>query len=317
MPQERRELYNTNPLEWHTNWFFVFCGMFYVMLVLAALLFYRHYDGYGPGYSFYFAVNAALNVGYNNIHSEDDTSTRVTTFIMLIGFFAKILTVLFVLAAVFKSEREWYRKLRKYHKRNERDIQTQIKEFFEDNQSIFISLAVFSVVFLFGVFFYLYYVGFDVTYTFFFVISTITASGLAAIPATSSDTVFGITGLFTLLGVFLFALYVGFQLKILRNYEEKYRAEKALEGMVTVKEIMGLRELGLEPKAGKMDKLEFILLAIMRMDILNVELVVYLEEVFAELKKGDDGLFDVPTLHDSKYDTDDDLDVSKRDRVLG
>lgn len=285
-------------MEFLESHFLFICSCCYAAFLLVGMVFYKYSEDWDWGYSFYYAVNVGVSIGFNVPTRESESSQIFTIFYMILGVLGFGLILLWITTVALSRKARWYKFLlveRALEKKDTEIIEWIWLYYMDHFYACNIAFVLIFIVTV-GVLFYYYYVEFDVINSFYFVAGCITTAGLLSIPDDSEDWVYGFTGLYTALAAMVFAVCFFYQIFVVLMYEKKSKAEQALESKVTVQELEILRDMGLEEHEGCMDKREFLLLIIMRMELIDAELVEQVYRVFDELDVRKSGSVPLTTM---------------------
>jgi len=190
----------------------------YAIFLLVGTSFYAVSEGYGWSKGHFYAVNVGLNIGWNWDEEESDGSKTFSIFYFLTGYTALALFVVFIGEQTYSGERR--RKALVRHLECV-ELQREVEEGLAQPESFFQAcLRVFRqhAIPLHLVVVFLLYVAVGVIWStlvveefsvldgFYFILSSLSAGGMYSLPDDSPEYLYGVTGIFTAIGIPFMAL---------------------------------------------------------------------------------------------------------------
>jgi hypothetical protein len=130
----------------------------------------------------------------------------------------------------------------------------------------------------------------------YFSTSSLSTGGLVALPPDSSDWAYGLLGLYGAVGIPLMALAMGTLAGFFLNVGDIEDTYNDMKQPVTDEELGILRDLDLVDDDGQLDRLEFVILCMMRMGT-DPALIFGIKEYFDEVDVDGSGALSVAELH--------------------
>ena len=255
--------------------------------LLTGVLFYTYYDNFGWSKGLFYAVNVGYNVGWSTPTMEEDENSKIfSIFYLTSGAIGLAVTVVHIAGIFFRSKDKWYTIYLKTTTalRNELSTWEYIQFWYEQHQ-FSINMSILLVVFIvFGVVFTCIVIGWDVVDGVYFTLASLCSAGLDSLPDDSTpEWVYGVIGAYAAIGIII-QMIVVFYLAgaYLQSYHHK-RAEKAINEKLSEEELRALREMGLEDEATVIDRHEFLLLMIVRLRLIDTEMIAHINQRFDEL----------------------------------
>jgi len=140
----------------------------------------------------------------------------------------------------------------------------------------------------------------DVMEALYYAISTCSTGGLYGPPTDSADWIFAVTGFFAMIGVPLMVIAMMSLASFMPAVADLEESEQSLREKIDVAEIQTLQDCGMENNDGVIDRAEFIILCMMRMNT-DPELIKFINNEFNELDKDGSGGLSVREITHGKW----------------
>ncbi|CAB9514833.1 expressed unknown protein [Seminavis robusta] len=135
----------------------------------------------------------------------------------------------------------------------------------------------------------------------YFAIGTLSTGGLWRIPDDSSSWMFGVTGVFAMLGVPIFAVAASEVARGLMDKGDLEATKGSVNEPVTAEELIMLQNFGLENGDGEIDRAEFIILCMVRMGT-DPSLIEFISHRFHQLDEDGGGTLSILEITAGKYE---------------
>lgn len=254
---------------------------------MTGTLFYAYYNEFGWSRGFYYAVNVGYNIGWSTPSmTEDDNSKIFSIFYLISGTIGLAVVVVHIAGVFLTSKDKWYTTYLKMTRALKDELSTweQIQWWYEQHQFSANMTIILIILIVFGVVFSCIIIGWNAVDGFYFTLATLSTAGLDSLPEDSTpEWMFGVIGIYAAIGIIV-QMVVVFYLAAayLQAYHHK-RAEKAIKEKLSEEELRALREMGLENDVTVIDKHEFLLLMIVRLRLIDTEMITHINTRFDEL----------------------------------
>jgi len=144
-------------------------------------------------------------------------------------------------------------------------------------------------------------VGWSFTEAQYFAITCLSTGGLWRIPDDSATWMFGVTGVFAMMGVPIMAVAMAQVARGLTDKGDLEATKAAVNEPVTAEELIMLQKFGLENGDGEIDRSEFIILCMVRMGT-DPNLIEFISHRFHQLDQDGGGTLSILEITGGKYD---------------
>ena len=216
---------------------------------------------------------------------EDENSKIFSIFYLISGVIGLAVIVVYIAGVYLTTRDKWYTAYLKTSiaMRNELTTWEYFEWWYHYHQfTIHITLLLIAFI-IFGVAFSCVYVGWDVVNGVYFTLATLSTAGLNSIPDDSADWIYGVVGIFAAIGIIIQMIVVFYLASAYLQYYHHNRAQKAINEKISEEELRALREMGLEDEATVIDRHEFLLLMIVRLGLIDTEMIAHINKKFDEL----------------------------------
>jgi hypothetical protein len=202
-------------------WQWGLIAVLYSTFLLVGTLFYTYYEGYGWSKGHFYAVNVGLNIGWGWTEEESDGSKAFSIIYLLVGFTLLALFVVIIGEQTYSGEQRRKALVRHLeYVELKREVEAGLVQpeslgqhllrFFRQHTiplHLFVAWLLYVAV---GVIWSTLVVEeFSVLDGFYFILSSLSAGGMYSLPDDSPEYLYGITGIFTAIGIPLMALTFG------------------------------------------------------------------------------------------------------------
>ena len=216
---------------------------------------------------------------------EDENSKIFSIFYLTSGVIFLAVIVVYIAGIFLTSRDKWYTSYLKTSValRNELTTWEYIEWWYNHHQfTIHITLLLIAFI-IFGVTFSCIYIKWDVVNGVYFTLATLSTGGLNSIPDGSPEWIYGIIGIYAAIGIIIQMIVVFYLASAYLQTYHHNRAEKAINEKISEEELRALREMGLEDEATVIDRHEFLLLMVVRLGLIDTEMITHINQKFDEL----------------------------------
>jgi hypothetical protein len=125
---------------------------------------------------------------------------------------------------------------------------------------------------------------------FYFAITSMSTSGIRSIPDDSPDSFFCVVGLFTCTGAPIMLLAFGSLAHAIADIGQAKAISNQIQSPISQDEVLMMYQLGVEDGDGYIDRCEYIILQIIRLQAMRIDLMDVIADRFCDLDTDGDGL---------------------------
>lgn len=255
--------------------------------ILTGTLFYAYYDEFGWSRGIYYAVNVGYSIGWSSTNMIEDENSKIFSIFYLISGVVGLAVIVVYIAGIFLTSKDkWYTSYLKatIALRNELTTWEYIEWWYDQHQFTINMTALLLVFIVFGVTFSCIYIGWDIVDGIYFTLATLSTAGLNSLPdGDTPDWMYGVIGVYAAIGVIIQMIVVFYLAGAYLQVYHHNRAEKAINEKLSEEELRALREMGLEDEATVIDRHEFLLLMIVRLGLIDTEMIAHINQRFDDL----------------------------------
>jgi hypothetical protein len=257
--------------------------LLWALWLWAGTWFYAEYAGFGYSKGFFYAVNIGYSVGWCYSDMTLNQLSKTFTVLYLITGYA-LLVILFILVTdeILQRTKQWFQTY----------IKAQILRIGEDDSEItFENLTekyVFPTFATLNFFLFImigaggscYVLGWTVLDGVYFAASCTFMCGAYGLPSQATDNEYALAAGYTLCSTSALALVVAFQSQSIFIRMQHQRAEEAISQPARREEKLFMRDVGLSNRDEEIDKHEFLLLVIIRLQLVDYQLLKHIFETY-------------------------------------
>lgn len=274
---------------------------YWLLWLMGGVVYYGYYCEFGMMKGLYMAVNIGYSIGWNHpTMPKDITSILFSIGFELLGSSAIAYSLQIFAETILIDDREWYVKALR---REKYEAQSKSKSWFLKicsclhlESDTMIPFAMCLLWLSGGAFTAYFYIDHWSSYeSFYFAFALLSTGGQQPIPSDSPNHYFLIVGLYAAVGTPLMAYSLGC-LASLFIKGPNIKVLEVITSKITSEDLATMQKYGLENSDGAMDRAEYLILCMLRLGVVDPELVSAIVNRYNELDESGDGLLSYKEL---------------------